>query len=626
MPVLTSEQRKKPKQSKIRYTEYYNLTEVFDKLYADSKNGKTFSHLMELITSDDNIRLAYRSIKKNGGSNTAGVDKRTIKDLAKLSEVEFVNLIKRKFCYYVPHPVRRVEIEKDNGKKRPLGIPTLTDRIIQQCILQVLEPICEAKFYEQSNGFRPNRSAENAVAQCCRLMQKQNLHYVVDIDIKGFFDNVSHSKLIRQLWNLGIQDKKLICIIKAMLKAEIVMPDGSTVKPDRGTPQGGILSPLLSNIVLNELDWWIASQWENMPTHTEYIIRNNKQGTPIKSHTYRALRSSNLKEMYIVRYADDFKIFCRSYKDAEKAFEAVKKWLKERLKLDISPEKSKIVNLKESYSDYLGFKLKLRQKSGKYVVASHMCDKAFKKAQKKISDAIVKIQHPENEKKQYEAIQKYNSVIAGLHNYYCIATCVSLDFAKLAYLTSAKRNNRLREIKSDGTISRGFISEKYGKSKQLRFLNGHPLIPIGFVQTKNAQHKRKEVNKYTVEGRELIHRNLSLSTDTMIWLMNNRVREKSIEYYDNRMSLFAAQHGKCAVTGEKMLPNDIHCHHILPQNKGGTDEYSNLVLVKEAVHILIHASKPETINTYVKELKLTKNQINKLNKYRVKAGNIEITM
>ena len=146
------------------------------------------------------------------------------------------------------------------------------------------------------------------------------------------------------------------------------------------------------------------------------------------------------------------------------------------------------------------------------------------------------------------------------------------------------------------------------------------------MQTKNAQHKRKEVNKYTVEGRELIHRNLSLSTDTMIWLMNNRVREKSIEYYDNRMSLFAAQHGKCAVTGEKMLPNDIHCHHILPQNKGGTDEYSNLVLVKEAVHILIHASKPETINTYVKELKLTKNQINKLNKYRLKAGNIEITM
>ena len=112
--MLTSEQRKKPKQSKIRYTEYYSLQETFDKLYADSKNGKVFNHLIELISSDENIRLAYRSIKSNKGSCTSGVDKRTIKDLAKYSEVQFVNLIKSQFYHYKPHPVRRVEIEKDN--------------------------------------------------------------------------------------------------------------------------------------------------------------------------------------------------------------------------------------------------------------------------------------------------------------------------------------------------------------------------------------------------------------------------------------------------------------------------------------------------------------------------------
>lgn len=624
--MLTSEQRKKPKQSKIRYTEYYSLQETFDKLYADSKNGKVFNHLIELISSDENIRLAYRSIKSNKGSCTSGVDKRTIKDLAKYSEVQFVNLIKSQFYHYKPHPVRRVEIEKDNGKKRPLGIPTITDRIVQQCILQVLEPICEAKFFERSNGFRPNRSAEYAIAQCCRMMQVQNLHYVVDIDIKGFFDNVNHGKLIRQLWSLGIQDKKLICIIKAMLKAKIVLPNGETIKPEKGTPQGGILSPLLSNIVLNELDWWIASQWENMPTHTQFKTRENKQGTTIKSHIYRALRTSNLKEIYIVRYADDFKIFCRSYKDAVKAFDATKQWLKERLKLDISLEKSKIVNLKESYSDYLGFKLKVRQKSGKYVVTSHMCDKAFAKAQKKISDAIVKIQHPENAKKQYEAIQRYNSIVAGLHNYYCIASCVSLDFGKLAFLTSAKRDNRLKGITKHGNISRGFIYEKYGKSKQLRYLNGHSLIPVGYVKTRNAQHKKKAVNKYTVEGREMIYKNLSLNTDTMIWLMNNRIHDKSIEYYDNRMSLYSAQHGKCAVTGEELTPHDIHCHHKTPRNKSGTDSYENLILVRESVHILIHAITEETIRRYLNELQLTKKQAAKLNKLRLRAGNKEITM
>ena len=120
------------------------------------------------------------------------------------------------------------------------------------------------------------------------------------------------------MWELGIRDKKLLCIIKQMLRAPIVLPDGKRIYPTKGTPQGGILSPLLSNIVLNELDWWVSSQWENMPTHYEYKTRQNARGTDIKSHTYRALRRSNLKEMYLVRYADDFKIFCRSYKDAVK--------------------------------------------------------------------------------------------------------------------------------------------------------------------------------------------------------------------------------------------------------------------------------------------------------------------
>lgn len=353
------------KQKKLRHSEYYDLQSCFDDLYAKSKRSVVFTSLIEIISSEENIRLAYRNIKRNSGSHTSGTDNMNIDDIKRMSVEKLVEGIQRKFQFYKPKPVKRVEIPKANGKTRPLGIPTIIDRLIQQCILQVLEPICEAKFHERSNGFRPNRSAEHAIAQCYRMIQKQNLHYVVDIDIKGFFDNVNHSKLIRQMWSMGIRDKKLICIIKEMLKAPVVLPDGNTIYPTKGTPQGGILSPLLANIVLNELDWWISSQWETMITHSNIAAYTNKNGGQIKSNIYRALKNSNLKEMYIVRYADDFKIFCRKRSDAEKIFIAVKEWLKERLKLEINEEKSRVVNLRKHYSEYLGFKLKAVQKGEK---------------------------------------------------------------------------------------------------------------------------------------------------------------------------------------------------------------------------------------------------------------------
>lgn len=592
------------------------MESIFDGLYAKSKDGKIFNHLMEMIESEENIKLAYRTIKKNSGSNTAGVDKRTIRNLMKLNEDEYVQLIQKQFSNYHPRPVRRVEIPKPNGKMRPLGIPTIVDRIVQQCVLQVMEPICEAKFSENSNGFRPNRSAETAIAQCMRLVQVQHLYHVVDLDIKGFFDNINHTKLIRQIWALGIQDKKLLCIIKEMLRAPIIMPNGEKVYPKKGTPQGGILSPLLANIVLNELDWWIASQWEEMPTKTEFKTKKNAQGTEIKSHIYRALRKSRLKEVHAVRYADDFKIFCASHEEAVRAYKATELWLKDRLGLETSPDKSKVVNLKRQYSEFLGFKLKVRKKGKKYVVRSHMSDKAYKKAHKKLSKEVQKLAHS-SENAQFVQLQKYNSVVAGFHEYYCIATEVSQDFGKLAFGINKQLRNRLKgDLSKTGTLKDGFIKQKYGESKQLRFLHKRPIVPVGYAKPKNAQHKRKAVNKYTADGRWWIHKNLQIDTSTMLWVMRNPVRGRTIEYADNRISLYAAQYGKCAVTGKVMFPHDIHCHHKVPVSKGGTDEYTNLVLICKEVHTVIHASQDPTIEKFLKVLNLEPKQLLKLNKLR----------
>ena len=177
--------KKALKKSKLRHAEYYDFQKIQDKLYAESMDGKMFTKLVEIITLPENIKLAYRNIKKNKGSKTAGTDGKTIQHLEKLSEEKLVVLVQRKFSWYVPQSVRRVEIPKDNGKTRPLGIPTIMDRLVQQCVLQVLEPICEAKFHDHSYGFRPNRSQQHAISQVHKNMQLSHLHYVVDIDING---------------------------------------------------------------------------------------------------------------------------------------------------------------------------------------------------------------------------------------------------------------------------------------------------------------------------------------------------------------------------------------------------------------------------------------------------------
>ena len=165
----------KPKKQKLRNAEYYNFQEIQDELYQQSKVNQIFKNLVEVIASEENIKLAYRNIKKNKGSKTAGTDGKTIKHLAKWQDERLIQFVRKKLAWYEPQAVRRVEIPKGNGKTRPLGIPTIMDRLIQQCILQVLEPICEAKFHERSNGFRPNRSTEHALAQCYKFMQVDGL-------------------------------------------------------------------------------------------------------------------------------------------------------------------------------------------------------------------------------------------------------------------------------------------------------------------------------------------------------------------------------------------------------------------------------------------------------------------
>ena len=622
---------KAQKKAKLRHAEYYDFQGIQDKLYADSQKGKEFKHLVEIIALPENIRLAYRNIKANHGSKTAGTDGRTIKDLERLPDEKLVALVQRKLDWYQPQSVRRVEIPKGNdpAKVRPLGIPTILDRLIQQCVLQILEPICEAKFHEHSYGFRPNRCQEHAIDLVYKNIQVSHCYFVVDIDIKGFFDNVSHGKLLKQMWTLGIRDKKLLSIVSAMLKAEVA----EIGFPEKGTPQGGIISPLLSNIVLNELDWWVASQWEEFPTRKKYATGTNYNGSENKGNKYKMLRDyTTLKEVTCVRYADDFKLFTKNYQQAKKLFYAVQDWLKGRLGLDISPEKSKIVNLRKQYSEFLGLRIKAANHGSKqkpnYVVESHIKEKSIEKISECMKRLIHDIEFPGPGKRaEHAAVARFNAYVFSAHNYYDMATMVCHDLHPLAFSVHKSLKARLRKRLKTAKQARkkklrypipDFIKERYGDSDQLRFVRGYALIPIGYVKHRNPMMKRRVINSYTTEGREAIHKKLGRNIDTNImhYLMRNPIPYRSAAYNDNRISLYCAQFGKCAITGEKLEIGNIHCHHKLPKHLGGSDEYKNLVIVSESVHRLIHATNPEIIRKYLQKLNLDAKQLRKLNKLR----------
>ncbi len=606
------------KKQKIRNNEYYNIQEMFDDLYDKSKNKKLkFKNLMQYVLDERNIELAYRNIKKNKGSKTKGTNSKTIVDISTMETEEVVNYVRKRLINYQPQKVRRVEIPKANGSKRPLGIPTIEDRLIQQCILQVLEPICEAKFYNHNYGFRPNRSAHNAVGRAMYLANKAKLEYVVDIDIKGFFDNVNHSKLLKQMWSMRIQDKNLICIIGKMLKAPI---EGIGV-PNKGTPQGGILSPLLSNIVLNELDWWIADQWESFETNHNYDRIDSRNNTIIKSHKYRALRKSKMKEIYIVRYADDFKIFCKNYEMAKKIYIATKNWLSERLQLEIITEKSKIVNLNKNYSEFLGFRMKLMKKNKGKVIKSRMSEKSIKKVKEKIKEKIDGL----NENTSISA-NKYNATILGVHNYYKVATHVNRDFRKINHQVSKNLFNQTKNIKTKiSKYSQSFMKFYGNYNGKFIGIQGIALYPIYGVTTKTIYNFKQETCNYTEKGRELIHQNLKkISWRDLQYLMENPKVNESIEYNDNRISLYVAQNGLCAITKEPLDIENMDCHHKIPKYLGGTDEYQNLILVTREVHILIHATREETINKILQNLKIGQTGIKKINKLRKLVGNNEI--
>jgi group II intron reverse transcriptase/maturase len=348
--------------------------------------------MLELILSPSNLNAAYQKVKRNKGAG--GIDKmevESLRDHLVANKKELIVSILR--GSYRPNPVRRVEIPKDNGQKRQLGIPTVVDRVVQQAIAQVVAPLYEPSFSEYSYGFRPKRNAHQALKKCKEYIT-EGYSYAVDLDLEKFFDKVNHSKLIEVL-SRTVKDGRVVSLIQHYLNAGVQV--GNRLEPSgTGVPQGGPLSPLLSNIMLNELD-------------TELERRGHK----------------------FVRYADDLVILCRSKRGSERVMRSIIRFIEEKLFLRVNREKSQVAPI--SKVKFLGYSFYRTKGEGRLRIHP----KSVEKMKARIKELTSRSNGWGNERRK-EALRQF---IVGWVNYFRLA-----DMQKLLTKVDEWYRRRLRMV------------------------------------------------------------------------------------------------------------------------------------------------------------------------------------
>jgi RNA-directed DNA polymerase len=378
--------------------------------------------LFEYILSPSNLNKAYKQVKRNDG--IGGVDKMDTKELLSYMQSHREELLTALMeGNYKPQPVRRVEIPKENGKKRPLGIPTVVDRVIQQAVTQQLSPIYEKQFLENSYGFRPKRNAHQAIKQC-QKNANEGYCYVVDMDLEKYFDTVNQSKLIEVL-SRTIKDGRVVSLIHKYLRAG-AMEQGYYSDTPTGVPQGGNLSPLLSNIMLHELDKELEK----------------------RGHRF-------------VRYADDCMIFCGSKRASERVLESITRFIEEKLHLKVNREKTVVAHIKNV--KFLGYGFYFNSKG--CGIRTHA--KSIDKMKAKIRDLTSRSKGWGNDKRK-ETLHQY---ITGWTNYFRLA-----DMKNLLAKTDEWFRRRLRAMiwkqwKRTKTKLRNLIKLGIPKQKAWEFAN-----------------------------------------------------------------------------------------------------------------------------------------------------------
>lgn len=627
----------KPKYAELTRIEFfksadnYGMLKVYEDLYKKSIKNINVKNLIPMIKNIRNMMTAIRYLKSKTTVNIPGIDGQKFDLLLQsYSYEELHEIICKRIDNYQTDGVKKIYLEKKSGGRQLYFGYNAIDKIIHQMIKQILEPYCEGKFFKHSYGFRPTRNMGEALARCHHLVLNAECEYCVNIEIEDFYSNIHHNLLLKQIWNIGIRDKQVLALIRKILKSPV-----DCVIQEKGLIPDCILSPLLSNIVLNEMDQWIAGQWEQFKNHTETTKKSdeffkelrgkrkylNPEYNPkrkVKDNRKWIWEWKSLKIGYLVRYAEDIKIFTQNYKDARKWYFGLKQFIEKRLHLNINEANSKVVNLKKAKCTFQGFDLSITDtKKIKKKPRSNVKRKSSKTVHQlrvRVSTENIKKMSMEYKRhlKQLESsggrdlndIEALNKRILAWQNYCRYGTYPSKDL-DIVYQRCVTKLNKLWKcsqvikpvaIDEISLVNKSF-ARRYKNYHGMTWLgaNERAIYPIWAVKQKRLAQRKPDISPFI--KKDLLtywKQNLEWDNQRAFKLIQNYCCSKWVDAftYTAVTELFTTQFGKCPVSG---LPLELgfEIHHIIPKSIGGSDEFKNLVMLNPNVHKLIHCKSPQ---------------------------------
>ena len=599
----------------VRFSTEAELKQTLDFLYEKSKEGIAFTGLVEAMVNEVTIVTAIHNIKSNKGSKTAGGDQMKMDKYLQMPKEDLIALIRDNFSNYKPKPARRVYIPKKNGKQRPLGIPTVLDRIIQECVRIIIEPICEARFYPHSYGFRPYRAQKHAIRDIVNVINASTFSqdqpvWAVEGDIKGCFDNIDHRILLKKIWRIGIHDKRVIKMIHQMLKAGYI-ESGTLNDTNLGTMQGGILSPLLSNVYLNDFDWFVGRMYMEPHRQCKY-----------KCNDTRRLKWSGVTPKYNFRFADDWVILTSTEQEAYRLKRMLTKYFRNKMKLELSQEKTFVTDLRTEGIHFLGFVVKAEKKRRTpdprtwtdNLVGKPLPDmERLKDKIQKIANEVREIGEITERSVQAAQIQRVNSMIVGLAQYLQPSICSHAfhaidrrinNTALAVWKRRFPKHYNKYQIPLEKLCNLPHRHEGY-KSKTFAVPIEGEWFGITYAFITHSKYESKPFDQrmtpYSEEGRRIYsyYRNRSkplpcdrpsVNTARDIQLSVYTKTVFNFEYFMNREYAYNRDNGKCKCCKTPLFLDDKkYCYHIkgeLPLDK--VNKVQNLIWLCNSCYRMVN--------------------------------------